>query len=586
MINKAQSGIMSVLRWLGYAIAVLIVLAILAVLFGFFQAKPSQTNRQTQPEQPPVSVAKVDPHVAQVQNEATITAIVIDTTQKQLAATATAQAIAQEQHVTAAFNQATVTAVQVQQTRDQAALAREQADAPFWQSFGRNLIYIIAVLTVLLVAVIGIMWIMRQSAERQIDSENEYHRREIEMMQAVATINTLNPDSQGNYQARLTPTGYIMPPSGNILRPVPQTWTFSPHYQIREMTTPGQSVEQQLATAETALLETGALTAPSFSELLATNLLGAGQKFILGYNEGEPVFGSWLDLYSSAIGGKSGMGKTTTVRCLVLQAVMNGAKLIPIDPHAHVADESLAETLAPLQSAFLFRAAVENEEILAALDVAYREVEKRLHDKTAPRYPLLVCVDELTGLMRTEVAKPLSNLLQKVSQEGRKVGVYALCMGQIWKGSTSGGTELRDSFASAYVHRMSRNQARMLLPTDEAANAERLAPGQAILYKTNGDLLMVTMPLTTGDDVVKVAGLIETEYKRESNRVEAAQEVVTAAPPSQRTVLSADESRIVSLWRDGLDIGPIVKELYGDLKGSNYQQRAREVQSVIRRAGE
>jgi hypothetical protein len=59
-------------------------------------------------------------------------------------------------------------------------------------------------------------------------------------------------------------------------------------------------------------------------------------------------------------------------------------------------------------------------------------------------------------------------------------------------------------------HRMKRAQARLLLPTDEAAQAERLAVGSAVLWRTSGATATVQIPLTTAADVRRVAGLLAT----------------------------------------------------------------------------
>ena len=334
---------------------------------------------------------------------------------------------------------------------------------------------------------------------------------------------------------------------------------------------------------EVGFAELKPTSVPTFAELLARGEVGQG--LLLGYTAGEPLRGGWRDLYSAAIAGMSGSGKTTTVRFIACQSALLKAQFVIIDPHGDSGEESLAETLMPLQDSFLFDPAILPHQMLSALKATEYELQQRLADKERPRYPLIVCVDEMTSLMRTDLAKPLAGLLQDVSQQGRKVGIFALCMGQIWKGSTSGGTELRDSFASKYVHRLARNQARMLLPTEEAATVERLPAGQAVLCRTNGDLIPVSIPLTTGSDVTSVARLIATRAKPERNQNETIVEVVSMASQSDKTV-SPEEARIITLFREGKDVGEIVKELHGTSSGSIYQKRSAAVQAAIRKSFE
>jgi hypothetical protein len=55
---------------------------------------------------------------------------------------------------------------------------------------------------------------------------------------------------------------------------------------------------------------------------------------------------------------------------------------------------------------------------------------------------------------------------------------------------------------------MKRSQARLLLPTAEAAQVERLATGEAVLWRTNGATAVVKIPNTTALDVQHVAWMV------------------------------------------------------------------------------
>ena len=446
----------------------------------------------------------------------------------------------------------------------------------------------------------------------------------------------LHPDAIGNYPMAVTPFGVFQPQAGNIVQPVSQT--YSPHITLsaHRAGSVGALPFDQAANQSIGLLDQAKAVVPGFSELLERGIVGPGAGLLLGYDisgVARPLPGRWLDLYSAAIGGVSGSGKTTTVRFLAAQSALMGARFVLIDPHANFGDEGLAATLEPLARSFACKPATDDGEILAALWLADQELKRR-EAKGQPGKPFIVAVDEFTSLMRNdELAAPLQKLLLDIAQKGRKMGIFAMCLGQIWKGSTSGGTELRDSFASAYVHRMKRGQARLLIPTDEAGQVERLATGQAVLYKTSGELMTVAIPNTTADDVKRVAALLP-EPKEDSHSwggwsgagagagavvnpvtrgsaavvgtVTSLGETSTANQPQTNqnstgfaTVdnrlqsanpiaqnLSADDARIVALFRQGLDIAAIVKEVRGvsGNQGTKYQTAAKEVTAVLRRA--
>jgi hypothetical protein len=279
---------------------------------------------------------------------------------------------------------------------------------------------------------------------------------------------------------------------------VPHTITYSPHYVSR----------QDVQGAAPAQLVAPAFTAPAFADLLARGLIGAGAPLLLGYGaDGQALTGSWKDLYSSAVAGISGSGKTTTLRFLAGQSALQGARFVLLDPHAEAGDESLVGTLAPLAPAFLCEPASDPRAMLQSLALAREVLQGRLHGEPGP--PLIVAIDEFTALQgRSDLAGPMAELIEAIAQEGRKARVFALISGQIWTAQRSGGTALRDSLASAYVHRCKRQTARLLINTEDARRAEDLAPGMALLARNTGEVIDICVPYTTGADMQAVGRLL------------------------------------------------------------------------------
>ncbi len=367
-------------------------------------------------------------------------------------------------------------------------------------------------------------------------------------------------------------------------QPVPHHLTYSPKFDARPVSSTGKfykgEADAPLAQADTDT----AWEAPSFRDLLNQGMIAQGAPLILGFTSEGPLRGDWKDVYSSAVAGISGMGKTTTIRFLACQSALHGANFVVIDPHANVQDESLAATLAPLRNRYLCAEATDDGPILDAIGLVASKLDARLKGD-ANRQPLLVLVDEFTRLMRNPaVANDLGDLIEAIGQEGRKVGVFALLSGQIWTADRSGGTRARDSLASAYVHRIKRSQARHLISADEARLVENLAPGRAVLFRTNGDYETVAIPQTTGFDVAHVASLLAPLPQSEINRREIDLEVVSTASQSHEP-LPADAVRIIELFRTGHDVAAIIRDLYPDAKnGQPFQKRSSEVQAVLRSA--
>jgi hypothetical protein len=379
-------------------------------------------------------------------------------------------------------------------------------------------------------------------------------------------------------------------------QPVPHSLTYSPHSAPRldyRANSPGVLTD--------ALDEPAALLPPvlTFGELLSQGQIGRGQPLLLGVdsNTGQTIPGSWLDLYATATAGLPGSGKTTSQRFFAAQTALHGARFVVCDPHAGAADDSLAATLDPLRSVYLVEPESEPKRILEAVRYVAELGRARITGKSQDRTPIILWVDELTSLLgRSDVGDDLAMLLEKIAQEYRKRGVYLSASGQIWTASRT-TSELRDSLASVLCHRMKRNQARLLLPTEEAQTVERLETGEAILWRTSGVTTRVKIPNTTAADVVRVGTLLTASDGLTPSYYQATNEgaerpackpdgsLMVANQEQATTALgSAEAARVVALFRSGLDIAQIVLELRGvkSSEGRKYQDAAREVQALLR----
>ena len=248
--------------------------------------------------------------------------------------------------------------------------------------------------------------------------------------------------------------------------------------------------------------------APPFATLLQQGIIGPGRPLITGYSDGQPMTAALADWRSGAVAGLPGSGKTTTQRFIAAQAALQGARLVILDPHMHKGADSLAGTLAPLAATFLCDPAEHPRDMLQALHLVNEIMQGRLAGKPVD-FPLFVFVDEFTALMgRSDLAGPLATLIEAIAQEGRASLVQGVISGQIWTAERAGGTALRDSLASTYVHRLKPGQARVLLPADEARRVPTLPTGAAVLWRADGSIADVVIPLTTAADMVAVGKLL------------------------------------------------------------------------------
>jgi hypothetical protein len=356
------------------------------------------------------------------------------------------------------------------------------------------------------------------------------------------------------------------------------------------------------------------LAVPTFSTMLDNGLVGPGRKLVLGYDEGGVMEGDWTDLYSTAVAGMPGQGKTTSQRFFACQTALHGARFAVIDPHAGAGADSLAATLEPLGSTFLCPIASDDKAMLNTVRYIADIGAQRVKGIDKGETPIILWVDELTSLLgRSSIGPDLAELLERIAQEYRKKHVFVSASGQIWTASRT-SSELRDSFASVICHRMKRGQARMLLPTDEAQLVERLSPGRAVLWRTSGATTVIGIPNTTEADVKRVATMIGTQTPVPTTPIAPTTRLPLGFHPSPKTAApdgngtatgrqpdgntqlpssasgsaiapSAEALRAAALFMSGKSFAEIVQELRNissKTGGRAYIAALREVEQLVR----
>jgi hypothetical protein len=128
-----------------------------------------------------------------------------------------------------------------------------------------------------------------------------------------------------------------------------------------------------------------------------------------------------------------------------------------------------------------------------------------------PCWALLLVIDEYTLVIRQgkDLGPRAALVIESVATEGRGFNFNGLIMGQNWKGTRTGGTEVREVLTSAFVHRSVKRQAAYLIQDDAlAARAETLTKGWAIFAPTDDDPELIGIPLAEAADLATIAQLL------------------------------------------------------------------------------
>jgi len=252
---------------------------------------------------------------------------------------------------------------------------------------------------------------------------------------------------------------------------------------------------------------------PSFAQLLLQQEIATGKQMILAFINGIAKRGSFLDIYSSAVAGESGSGKTGTLLFLIACGLISEyIRFIVIDPH-YPHPKSLGAKTRILWEKGLMSLASTDEEILKALREVEITIFERIRQIDLSTHPVVLVIDEVAFLAKSPtVGKAITNTMERVSTEGRKCDVYMLASSQTWLAARTGGSSVvRDTLTSAYVHRIKPKQANLLLQDKDEAEMVRQhvkRAGDVLLCSVHDDPVIGQMPYTTEEDIKLVANMV------------------------------------------------------------------------------
>lgn len=378
---------------------------------------------------------------------------------------------------------------------------------------------------------------------------------------------------------------------------VPTNITYSPTITYKnDKVLPGAETTDRLLPAAPIL---------DFGQLFQQHLLPK-DSFLLGASleDGQFINATWKQMYSTLVIGQSGSGKSTLVRSLLAQAALQGSKFMVIDPHFGAGEESLGESLKPLNHLMLTGVASNDAQMSATLKNITDIAKARLAGTDTDKTPVVLVVDETTALLsRSAVSDLLIDTLGFISQETRKVSVYAICLGQIFNAEVFPST-VRNAFVNFISCRTRKDNARCATGNNHFASiAENLTIGQAVRMTPSGEVQILQVPNCTQKHLELVAnenGVFEAKKlttsttshtsvnDQNSDDLEdsgSALEVVGKWSGSGfGSGQDARKTRIITMFCDGVSKNDMVKDLAGaDVTGGRkYREIADEIDTTIR----
>lgn len=369
--------------------------------------------------------------------------------------------------------------------------------------------------------------------------------------------------------------------SRRLPQPVPSSLHYAPHMidkrPVAELPAPEEQPAANVPTQDIWQLWTaGAL--PDNGFLMGHNLL-----------TGDPVLADWFQLYSALVGGMSGSGKSTLIRSVLIQSALQGGRFVVLDRHYGAGEESLGASLQPLRSLMLCDVAASENQMVDSLRWVLDIGRRRTSGQDSDKSPLVLVVDETTAMFqRSNVADDLGTVLAEIAQETRKVGVYALCIGQNFHSKIM-PTTIRNSFASFISCRARADVARVMSGDGEfGRQAAALHTGQAVWLNANGDMTRIAVPNATQKHIELVARqcVPVVGTGQASGQASGATQGSNQGNTFDLAPMDARTSLVRQLFKAGAGRAEIVREVwqmpdakFGDAR---FKKAASELDEIIR----
>lgn len=204
-----------------------------------------------------------------------------------------------------------------------------------------------------------------------------------------------------------------------------------------------------------------------------------------------------------AIVGKSGTGKTSTIRFFLTQLLLSGAHIYVCDPHGNTNRENLTMSIEPLLPYLI--SAVTKEQRTQAIHEFGLRLQKRLDGVDKSDTPIVLVLDEAPSHFiqcSAEELKEAAAIFLKTANEGRKVGVHAILLLQNVKKDFIGSRSIRSSLTHILFHRTNEEETKLLvqsMPNAIKRRISRLGIGKCLLYP---DLKTISIPFIDNDETI------------------------------------------------------------------------------------
>ena len=276
---------------------------------------------------------------------------------------------------------------------------------------------------------------------------------------------------------------------------------------------------------------------PSLFDLIEDGTIQPGRlEMVMGYDKVklekgilQVVMGPWPGTF--AVAGKGRSGKTRRVIAIVIQALIalapfSDSRVIICDPHATKPD-SLARELAPIEQ-YLTIARGEKQ-IVEQTKIFSREMEARVSGISTEYAPWVIIFDEWSRLMDANNSimpeggrDLLADVATNCSTQYAGYQGFAGLIGQKWTQDSAGGTDIRRSLQSVFVHQLSPEFAAFFFKAAKWKNkAEEIKRRECIFRDVENEVSLLVTVNVPDDSAIRANSYLASigaSYAQEANK--------------------------------------------------------------------
>lgn len=232
----------------------------------------------------------------------------------------------------------------------------------------------------------------------------------------------------------------------------------------------------------------------------------------------KPIYLEWDNVGLCGIAGKSGSGKSNTIRFLIAQLALARTAIVLIDGHGTAAQDSVTKTTACIHHTLLLPPATTPTDGVAYLRRAEQIAQSRL-DRGYNEYPIAVIVDEVITLLRSVSEHDRNEcirIMERFATDFRKTDVKLFIAAQNWTQDFIGSASLRRSMNRVILHNMALDTVKYF--TGDPIVRKKISfmqTGEAFILG-DGAPIFVKVPYISQDDLAELATLPASETVLES----------------------------------------------------------------------